>query len=456
MTHDTFAAVGVTERLRRALRGQVLTPGEDGYDGARALPIPTRDPKPLAVVRPADADDVAAALEVLLGEGAPFAVRGGGHHPAGWSVGDGAYLLDMRAMRAVEVEEGGRAATAQAGVTAGEYTRLVGERGLATGFGDTPTVGVTGLTLGGGLGFLSRAHGLTVDNLLGAEVVAADGRVLWADESSHPDLFWALRGGGGGVGVVTRLRFDLREVPSVYGGFLMLPATPETLHGVVAAGLEAPDELTMIVMTMRAPPLPFLPPEAHGQPVVAVRGAYLGGEEAGKAAFAPLRALAQPLLDAVQPMPYAAMIDEPPGPPMKVRFTSAFRDGWDLATAERVMGLVTSAGPGMKGVQLRPLGGAIDRAPDAATAYPHRRRRLFVGALASPVSDEALPEALGWLGQVRATLGEGPAAFFSFLDAGGAGTRDTFPGAVWERLQEVRRAYDPHGVFGAPFATQDV
>ena len=448
MIRDTFTADRVTERLGRTVRGEVLRPGDDGYDTARALALPVVDPRPLAVVRPVDAQDVAAALAVLVGEGAPFALRGGGHHPSAWAGGDGAFVLDMRAMDAIEVDPDGRAATAQAGVTTGEYTRRVGERGLATTFGDTPTVGVVGLTLGGGLGFLSRAHGLTVDNLLGAEVVTAGGEVVWADAESHPDLFWALRGGGGGLGVVTRLRFALREVPSVYGGFLMLPGTPETVHGVVQAALDAPDELTVIVQTMRAPPLPSFPPELHGQPIVAVRGAYLGDADAGAAAFAPMRALGTPLLDALQPMPYAAMLDEPPGPPMKVRFTTAFRDGWDLAAAERVVALATAPARGLRGVQLRPLGGAIARVAADATAFPHRQRRLFVGAMAGPAGDEDLPAALDWLGEARSALGEGAAAFFSFLDAGGAGLRDAYPGGTWERLQAVKRAYDPHGAFG--------
>src|SRR5690606_26323987 len=204
----------------------------------------------------------------------------------------------------------------------------------------------------------------------------------------------------------------------------------------------------VIVQTMRAPPLPFFPQELHGQPIVAVRGAYLGDAEAGAAAFAPMRALATPVLDALQPMPYAAMLDEPPGPPMKVRFTTAFRDGWDLDAAERVLALATAPARGLRGVQLRPLGGAIARVDTDATAFAHRQRRLFVGAMAGPASDDDLPAALDWLGEVRAALGEGPAAFFSFLDAGGATLRDAYPSGASERLQEVKRAYDPHGVFG--------
>jgi len=451
MLEEKIVASAV-DRLAERVRGGVIRPADDGYDAARQLTLPGRDPRPLAIVRPLDTDDVAAAVAVLVGEGVPFAVRGGGHHPAGWSGGDGKVVLDMRAMDGIELDVPGRVATAQGGATTGAYTKAAGEHGLATGFGDTPTVGVAGLTIGGGLGFLSRAHGLTVDNLLGAEVVTADGRAVWTDAEAHPDLFWALRGGGGGLGVITRLRFALRDVPSVYGGMLVLPASPEVLHGVVAAALEAPDELTVIVQTMLAPPLPFFPPELHGKALVFVQGAYFGDEEAGREAFAPLRALARPLADQVQARPYPSLFEEPEGaPPLRLRFATTFRDSWDLATAERVLALVTASAAGLRAVQFRPLGGAIARVPDDETAYPHRRRRLLVGTVAGgpPTLDQA--PALAWIAEARAALREGDVAFFSFLDAGGATPRDAFPG-VWDRLQAVRRAYDPEGVFGAHLA----
>ncbi len=434
------------ERLEREVRGVVVRPGAADYDAARELVLAGRDSRPLALVRPVDAADVASAVRVLAGEGVPFAVRGGGHHPTGSAGGDGAFVIDTRGMKGVEVDAAGRTATAQAGVTTGEYTALAAEHGLATGFGDTPTVGVAGLTLGGGLGFLSRAQGLTVDNLLGVEVVTADGRVLWADAGSEPDLFWALRGGGGGFGVVTRLRYALREVSGGYGGVLIQPASPEAVHGVVAAALEAPDELTVIVQVMVAPPLPFLPAELHGKPIAIVRGFHLGGEDAGKAAFAPLRAAATPIVDAVRPLRYAEMLEEPPAPPIVMRFATGFRDSWDRAAAEAVVALATEPAMGMRGVQLRPMGGAIARVDEGATAYAHRRRRLTLWLMSGYMRPDGGPAALDWLHRAHETLAEGPAKFVSFADEGFR-LEDAYPGGAWERLRAVKRAYDPDDVF---------
>jgi FAD/FMN-containing dehydrogenase len=432
--------------LERNVRGGVIVPDSADYDDVRALMLAGRDARPLALVRPVDAEDVASAVTVLAGEGVPFAVRGGGHHPTGAAGGDGVFVIDTRGMKGIDIDAAGRTATAQAGVTAGEYTAASAERGLATGFGDTPTVGIAGLTLGGGLGFLSRAQGLTVDSLLGAEVVTADGRVLWADADSEPDLFWALRGGGPGFGVVTRLRYALRELAGGYGGVLIQPASPEVVHGVVQAALEAPDELTVIVQVMVAPPMPFLPAEVHGKPIAIVRGFHLGDEAAGKAAFASLRAAAAPLVDAVRPLRYAEMLEEPPAPPITMRFATGFRDSWDPAAAEAVMALATEPAMGMRGVQLRPMGGAIARVEDGATAFAHRRRRLALWLMSGYMRPDGGPAALDWLQRAHQALAEGPAQFVSFADDGFR-VEDAYPGGTWERLRAVKRAYDPGDLF---------
>ncbi len=397
-------------------------------------------------MRPTDAAGVANAVSELVAAGLPFAVRGGGHGPADLAGGDGQVLIDTRGLRGLDVDVPGRVATTGAGLTTGEYTAAVAEHGLATGFGDTPTVGVAGLTLGGGHGFLSRRFGLAIDQLRGAEVVTADGRVLWADASSHPDLFWALRGGGGNFGVVTRLSFALQDVREVYGGILIHAATAATLHDVVAAALAAPDELSTIVQLMAAPPVPFLPPEAHGRPIVAVRGGYVGDPEAGAAALAPLRAAGTPLLDAMRVLPYADMLESPPGPPLAMRFGSVFRDTWDAAAAAAALALVLEPAAGVRAVQLRPLGGAIGRVPTEATAFAHRGRLLLANLIAGHAGAEDLPAARGWIGRAAAALGEGPAAFVSFLDAG-ASAADAYPNGAWERLRAVKRAYDPFNVF---------
>jgi len=185
-------------------------------------------------------------------------------------------------MKGLEIDVEGRAAWAQTGLTAGEYTAATGAHGLATGFGDTGSVGIGRITLGGGIGYLVRKHGLTIDDLLAAEVVTADGRLLRADAETHPDLFWAIRGGGGNFGVATRLRFRLHEVGTVVGGMLILPATPETIAAFVAEAEAAPEELSTIANVMVAPRMPFLPAEAHGRLVIMAMLVYAGDVEAGE------------------------------------------------------------------------------------------------------------------------------------------------------------------------------
>jgi FAD/FMN-containing dehydrogenase len=239
------------DRLRTDLRGDVLAPGDPGYDEARTVFPGNVDRHPAVVVRPIDAEEVSAVVSVARETGLELAVKSGGHSGPGFGVSDGGIVLDLSAMKGLDIDADGRSAWAETGLTAGEYPTAAGAHGLATGFGDTGSVGIGGITLGGGIGFLVRKHGLTIDDLLAAEVVTADGRLLHVDENTHPDLFWAIRGGGGNFGVATRFRFRLHDVPSIVGGILMLPATPEVIASFVAEAEAAPDELSTIAPATR-------------------------------------------------------------------------------------------------------------------------------------------------------------------------------------------------------------
>ena len=253
------------------IKGQILTPEDTDYDQARKVFSGAVDRRPALIVRAADADDVARVIALARDTGTELAVRGGGHSPAGHGVSEGGIVLDLSALRALEIDAERRTAWAETGLTAGEYTTAAGEHGLATGFGDAGTVGLGGITLAGGIGFLARKHGMTIDDLLAAEIVTADGELLRVDADHHPDLFWAIRGGGGNFGVATRLQFRLHEVGTIVGGMLFLPATPEVIAAFVAEAEAAPEELTTIANVMPAPPLPFLAPEHHGRLVVMAR-----------------------------------------------------------------------------------------------------------------------------------------------------------------------------------------
>ena len=233
-------------RLRGQVRGQVVTPDHPAYDQARTTFYGGFDRRPQAIVQAADAADVAAVVALARETGLELAIRSGGHSPAGNCVVDGGIVLDFSAMRALEVDAEGRTAWAEPGLTAGEYTTAAAAHGLATGFGDTGSVGIGGITLAGGVGYLVRKYGMTIDNLMAAEVVTADGELLRANAQDHPDLFWALRGGGGNFGVATRFQFRLHPLGQVVGGMLLLPASADVLAEFIALAEAAPEELSTI------------------------------------------------------------------------------------------------------------------------------------------------------------------------------------------------------------------
>jgi FAD/FMN-containing dehydrogenase len=297
------ASMSIPE-LRDCLAGEVIGPDDEQYDRARAVFLPTVDRRPRAIVRPVDAAEVALVVSLAREHGLELAVRSGGPSPAGHGVTEGGIVLDLSSLKALAIDPGRRIAWAEAGLTAGEVTAAAAANGLAIGFGDNRSVGIGGLTLGGGVGYLVRKHGLTIDSLLAADVVTADGRVLRTDAGRHPDLFWAICGGGGNFGVATRFGFQLHPVDEVLGGMLLLPATPDTIAGFVAAAEAAPDELSTIANVMPAPPLPFVPEEHRGRPAVMATLLYAGPVEDGQRAVAPFRALAAPVADLLRPMSY--------------------------------------------------------------------------------------------------------------------------------------------------------
>jgi len=290
----------------RDIQGRILTPEDPGYDAARTVFMGGVDRRPALIARPTDAADVARVIALARDSGAELAVRGGGHSPAGHSASDGGVVLDLRGLRAIDIDLASRTAWAGGGLTAGEYTAAAGEHGLATGFGDAGSVGVAGITLSGGVGFLVREHGMTIDQLLAAEIVTADGRVLEVDAERHPDLFWAIRGGGGNFGVVTRLRFRLHDVSAFTGGILVLPASADVLDGFLAEAEAAPDALSTIANVMGAPPMPFLPPEVHGKPAIVLASCYVGPVEQGAQAVEPLRHFGTPYGEHLGAMPFTA------------------------------------------------------------------------------------------------------------------------------------------------------
>ncbi|HVU77826.1 MAG TPA: FAD-binding oxidoreductase [Gaiellaceae bacterium] len=437
-------------QLRADLAGPVVAPGDPDYDTARRVFLPAVDRLPAAIVRPADADDVARVVAVAQESGLRLAVRGGGHGQAGHGTVDGGIVLDLTGLAALEVDAGSRVARAGGGLTAGEVTSAAAPHGLAVGFGDTSSVGIGGLTLGGGAGFLVRKHGLTIDHLLGAEVVTADGRVLEVDAEREPDLFWAIRGGGGNFGVVTRFDYRLHRVDMVTGGMLALPATPETLAGFVAAADAAPEELSAIANVFPAPPLPFVPADLVGQPLLLALLVHAGPLDEGERAVAPFRSLAQPVADFIRAMPYNEVFagEAQPAPPRSV-IRTFFSDSFDEADAAELLDRLRSSTAQLPAAQIRVLGGAAARVPADATAFAHRGRRLMLNVAAIYGAADEEPVHNAWADGAAAALRRGEdGAYVNFLgDEGAERVRAAYPGATWDRLAEIKRRYDPANVF---------
>ena len=449
-TSPTESSTLSIPKLRSDIRGRVIAPEDQDYDAARTVFLGGVDDRPAVIVRVADATDVATVIAVARETGLELAIRSGGHSGAGHSVCDGGIVLDLHDMKALDIDVDGRTAWAETGLTAVEYSTAAAAHGLATGFGDTGSVGIGGITLGGGVGYLVRKHGLTIDDLLAAEVVTADGELLGVDAENHPDLFWAIRGGGGNFGVATRFKFRLHEVPSVVGGMLMLPATAEAIAGFIRAAEAAPEELSTIANVMPAPPMPFLPAEEHGKLIIMALMVYAGETEAGQRALAPFRALATPVADMLKPMPYPE-IYPPEGEdyhPLAISRTM-FVDRIDLPVAESIVAHLDASDAAMRVAQLRVLGGAMARVPSDATAFAHRDSRIMVNVATFYEGPDDHDRREAWVEDFVALLRQDDdGAYVNFLaDEGEDRIRAAYPGSTWDRLAGIKARYDPDNVF---------
>ncbi len=436
--------------LRAAVKGKVILPDDADYDQARTVFYGGIDRRPAVIARVASATDVSNVVSLARETGLALAVRSGGHSVAGHSVSEGGIVLDLSDMRALDIDAQHRTAWAEGGLTAGEYTTAAGAVGLATGFGDTGSVGIGGLTLGGGVGFLVRKYGLTIDDLLAAEIVTANGELLHVDANTHSDLFWAIRGGGGNFGVATRFQFRLHDLDKIVGGMLFLPATPDLVRAFVTQAETAPEELSTIANVMTAPPMPFIPAEYHGKPIIMAMIAYAGDLAAGERAVAPFRALATPIADMLRPMRYPEMY-----PPEQAGYhpiaasRTLFIDTVDHHATDVIFDHLHGSTGQMAVAQLRVLGGAMARVPADATAFAHRSRRIMVNiaALYNNLGEAAVHEAR--VIDIAGALRQGDSgAYVNFLgNDGQARIREAYPGSTFDRLAAIKARYDPTNLF---------
>lgn len=438
-------------QLRDVVNGRVITPDDPDYDKARTIFVGGIDRHPAVIVKVADAKDVAQVIALARETGMELAIRSGGHSGVGHSVSEGGIVLDLGDMKGLDIDVANKTAWMETGLHAAEVTSALGEHGLVVGFGDTGSVGIGGITLGGGVGFLVRKFGLTIDDLLAAEIVTADGDILHVDANSHPDLFWAIRGGGGNFGVVTRFQFRLHELPQIVGGMLFLPATPETVRKFVELAEAAPEELSTIINVMAsAPPMPFIPEEAHGKPIMMALITYAGDVEAGQQAVAPFKAIATPLADMIRPMPYSGMYQPDPEDyhPIAANRTM-FLDTFGQREADVIFDYLGKSTAQMAVTQIRVLGGAMARVPNDATAFAHRQRRIMVvfAALYGNPAEKATHFA--WADEFMAALRQdSKGAYVNFLvNEGEERIREAYPNGTWDRLAKIKAKYDPTNLF---------
>jgi len=434
------------QKLRESLRGQSFRPGEQGYDLARTLPNAMIDRRPAVIARCAGAADVIECVRFAREHDVLVAVRGGGHSIAGKSVCDGGLVIDLSAMKGIRVDPARRTVRAETGLKLGEFDRETQAFGLATTLGVVPTVGISGLTLGGGWGNLHAKYGLSIDNVIGADVVTADGRLLMANASENQDLFWGVRGGSGNFGVVTSIEYRLHEVGPVLGGAVFHPAAKakEVLHFWREYAASIPDELVIQGGSLTLP---------DGVPVFAIAGCYCGPIEEGEKVLKPLRAFGAPLADAFGPMSYLQMqgMFESFFPPGRLVYTKSnfIRSMND----ETIDALVSWVGKSPSRYTFAPFiehwHGAATRVPATDTAFPHRQYSWNFFAWSTWESPADSEKNLRWNRECCEALRPFlvPSAYSNYItDEGEALSREAY-GPNYDRLVALKKKYDPKNFF---------
>ena len=440
-------------RRIEGFRGEQLAPGDPGYDEARAVFNAMIDRHPALIARCTGTDDVVRAVRHARAEGVELSVRSGGHSVAGWSIVDGGLVVDVAPMKDVAVDRATRVAHAGGGLTWSELDAATQEHGLAVTGGRVSTTGVSGFTLGGGSGWLERRCGLACDNLLGAQVVTADGEVIEASADEHADLLWALRGGGGNFGVVTRLDLQLHDVgPLVYGGLAAYAPEHARVLGRALRDfcLAAPDEVGLGIVYLHAPPEPFIPADWHGRLVVALAGCWDGPLETAARELGPLLEGCPPIANLFGPIPYVELqklIDDPPG--MRNWWTADYLGDLTDAGIDAFCAYSEAMPPGLSQSILFPWGGQVARASADHTPLAQRDTAWVVHPFAVWEDAERDAEHIEWGRRSHAAFAPwtSGATYLNFVgDEGQDRVRAAF-GRSYGRLAQIKARYDPDNVF---------
>jgi FAD/FMN-containing dehydrogenase len=444
----------ITE-LKAGLQGEVCLRGDPGYETARTIWNAMIDRYPDVVVRCAGADDVAKAVRFANDHNLGISIRGGGHNIGGSAVGQGGLMIDLSLMKSVRVDPVARRVWVGPGATLADVDKETQNFGLAVPVGINSTTGIAGLTLGGGFGWLSRPFGMTVDNLIGADVVTAEGELVHTSAIEHPDLFWAIRGGGGNFGVITSFEFALHPVgPEVFSGLIVHPfdQAPDLLRQYREVVAEAPDELTVWCVMRKAPPLPFIPEEWHGREVLIFAACYAGSNADGEKATAALRGIGKPIADVMGPHPFVgwqAAFD-----PL---LTPGARNYWKThdftELSDGAIAVITEAVSHLPGpeceVFIAQVGGAMARVAPEATAYPYRNAHFVMNVHTrwrDPAQDAACVAWARELFDTVAPFATG-AGYVNFMPADESDRIEKVYGNNYQRLVEAKRRWDPQNRF---------
>ena len=454
-TQTTTLGEATIAELEAGVRGPVVRPGDADYDAVRAIWNGYHDRRPALIVRCLGTADVVRSLELARSEGLEISVRGGGHSIPGFSSNDGGLMIDLSLMRGVHVDPASVRAIAQAGATWGDYDAETQVYGMATTGGLISTTGIAGFTLGGGIGWLMRKHGLSCDSLVAADVVTADGRLVRASDDEDAELLWALRGGGGNFGVVTSFEFDLHPVgPTIYGGPMFFDGARggEILRRYREWTADAPDELTTMVNLTTAPPAPFLPAEWHGRKIAVVIGAWCGPLDQGEGAMAAMRELGDPIADLCGPIPYRALqslLDAlyPKG------IVSYFKSGFLPELSDGVIDLFCERFEAMTSPQqeihVQHMGGAISRVGQDFSPFPDRTSPYIINLLSSAPSRDGFDEQMVWAKDTYAQAEpySSGRTYVNFMGQGDDRIRQAYAPETFARLQAVKRRLDPDNTF---------
>ncbi len=443
------------DALDASLRGGVYLQGTSEYESARTTWNSMFERYPGFVIRAMGASDVQKAVNFVRDAGLMMSVRSGGHQIAGHAVADETVMLDLSQMRSVHVDPVNKIARVAPGALLGDVDRETQAHGLAVPVGINSTTGIAGLTLGGGFGWTTRKFGMTIDNLLSAEVVTADGAIVTASSTSHPELFWAIRGGGGNFGVVTSFEFQLHDLgPDVLSGLIVHPIekAPELLAQFAAIADNSPDELTVWSVMRKAPPLPFLPEEWHGREVLIFAACYSGPMGEGEKAMSPLRALGEPIADVISPhkfVDWQAAFDPLLTPGARNYWKSHDFDALSSGAIAGLLEAISSLPDPACEVFIAHVGGAMARVESSATAYPERSAHFIMNVHTRWEDPSKDGECIEWARRLYEQMRPHStgSAYVNFMPEDEADHMTCAYGAHGEKLTKIKGNYDPNNLF---------